>query len=284
MKVRKGFVSNSSSSSFVIAFPKEPESFEDVYEAMFGSKEGGISIYDNDGMSHTQIAQKVWDDIKTGFEKETKEEWEDTYVPATEQDIAKEFSHRYHYWSASSCVHIWQAQADEIGGQWSDPISKYYGSDKDTLIELRDHIVRMEKKEKDIREQQRIILENEFKVPKASYAYKGGNHYDGDKEPYTDEEVTAYDAYSHAEEEFKREHETYVKLGLELNDTWGAKYAKEDELRKKLGKADAHEFVSDNKDAFFAILSYSDNDGGWGCTMEHGKIFSRLPCVTISHH
>jgi len=35
MKIRNGFVSNSSSSSFVVAFPKEPKSVEDVKEMLF---------------------------------------------------------------------------------------------------------------------------------------------------------------------------------------------------------------------------------------------------------
>lgn len=37
MKTRRGFVSNSSSSSFVVAFPRRPKTVEDVMEMMFGS-------------------------------------------------------------------------------------------------------------------------------------------------------------------------------------------------------------------------------------------------------
>jgi hypothetical protein len=37
MKIRKGFVSNSSSSSFLLAFSKEIHSFEDVKEMLFGN-------------------------------------------------------------------------------------------------------------------------------------------------------------------------------------------------------------------------------------------------------
>lgn len=37
MKIRNGFVSNSSSSSFVVAFPKKPKSAKDVQEILFGT-------------------------------------------------------------------------------------------------------------------------------------------------------------------------------------------------------------------------------------------------------
>lgn len=39
MKIRNGFVSNSSSSSFVVAFPKIPKSVEEVQEILFGKEE-----------------------------------------------------------------------------------------------------------------------------------------------------------------------------------------------------------------------------------------------------
>lgn len=60
MKVRKGFVSNSSSSSFVVAFPRKPESVEDVKEMMFGKQEWHYdSIYERDVPTHP-IAEKVF--------------------------------------------------------------------------------------------------------------------------------------------------------------------------------------------------------------------------------
>jgi len=53
-------------------------------------------------------------------------------------------------------------------------------------------------------------------------------------------------------------------------------------LNKKIAKSDAKAFMDDNKGAFFAILSYADENGE--TTLEHGNIFRKLPHVTISHH
>ena len=64
MKIRSGFVSNSSSSSFVVIFPKIPKNQEDVKNMLF--KEGEktySSAYDDDCWPVDQVAQTVWDDI-----------------------------------------------------------------------------------------------------------------------------------------------------------------------------------------------------------------------------
>lgn len=39
MKIRNGFVSNSSSSSFIVSFDKKPSSAEELREILFGDKE-----------------------------------------------------------------------------------------------------------------------------------------------------------------------------------------------------------------------------------------------------
>jgi hypothetical protein len=42
--------------------------------------------------------------------------------------------------------------------------------------------------------------------------------------------------------------------------------------------------MQDNKDRFFVILSYSDNDGELDSVMEHGNIFQNLSHVVINKH
>ena len=79
MKIRNGFVSNSSSSSFVVLFPKEPKNATDVRDMLFSKGETFFSNpyqYDNNdivGWSADEVAETVWNDIceqeKNNFEK-----------------------------------------------------------------------------------------------------------------------------------------------------------------------------------------------------------------------
>ena len=278
MKIRNGFVSNSSSSSFVVAFPKKPKSYDDVYEMMFNSKEGGIQPYDHiDGMSHSQIAQRVWDDINSSM----KNEWDSKKVPAKKKDIIEEFSNRYYYSVPFRNVFWIGRQNDEFGGAWSYEINKYFGSDKKLMDELRDFLINLEKEEENINKRKHEIFRTEFNYKEVPYAYKGGMN-NKTKKPYTAKEIKAYNDYQDAVDKFRKEHKEYAELENKMRKVWDEKYKKEDSLRNKIAKIDAEAFIKDHKDAFIAILSYAD-DGG-DCTLEHGNIFKNLPNVKISHH
>ena len=64
MKTRNGFVSNSSSSSFVVGFKKIPQNIEDVHELMF-PEEIKVQLYEGyPEFSSSEIAKQVWNDIE----------------------------------------------------------------------------------------------------------------------------------------------------------------------------------------------------------------------------
>jgi hypothetical protein len=79
MKIRTGFVSNSSSSSFVVLFPKEPQNSTDVRNMLFKANDNFFQnpySYDDDtdeSWSIEVVAETVWNDIrnqqKNDFEK-----------------------------------------------------------------------------------------------------------------------------------------------------------------------------------------------------------------------
>lgn len=68
MKTRNGFVSNSSTSSFVIVFPDRPKSTEDVHRFLFNGVDGEIGLdYYNETMSFKDVSERVFKDaIKNG--------------------------------------------------------------------------------------------------------------------------------------------------------------------------------------------------------------------------
>jgi hypothetical protein len=68
MKIRNGFVSNSSSSSFLVVFDKLPEDALDVHRLLFGPEPSTVSVYDNAAKT-IDVAQQVWEDIKEQLDK-----------------------------------------------------------------------------------------------------------------------------------------------------------------------------------------------------------------------
>lgn len=65
MKIRNGFVSNSSSSSFVVAFSHKPESVEELKKMMFPDKSwtAAVKIY-GESLTVAEVVEIVWKDLE----------------------------------------------------------------------------------------------------------------------------------------------------------------------------------------------------------------------------
>ncbi len=278
MKIRNGFVSNSSSSSFVVAFPHKPKSAEDVHEMMFNGKEGKIQPYEFvEKLSYSQIAKRVWNDIKT----KSKDKWDTKKVPAKLNDIKEEFANRYYY-TIGNNVSWFGRKNDERGGAWSYTVGKYFGSDKNALNELRDFTIDIEQRRSAIEEKQHIIFKTEFDLKCPPYAHKGGK--DSNGKAYTKKQISDYENYHKAVDKFKTEHVEYAALQVELEKIWKEEYGdgKQGVLLDKIAGIDAKAFYEDHKKSFIVILSYADEKGE--STLEHGEIFKNVPHIQISHH
>lgn len=79
MKIRAGFVSNSSSSSFIVAFPRVPKSAEEVHEMMFPKGPEDICPY-GDSYSSQTVAEEVWSEVQKKKSRLAKREVTDQIV------------------------------------------------------------------------------------------------------------------------------------------------------------------------------------------------------------
>ena len=73
MKIRNGFVSNSSSSSFIVKFPKDLKSIKELQTILFGNRKTYSAPYGDESYPTLQLAKTIWEDIKdqkkNNFEK-----------------------------------------------------------------------------------------------------------------------------------------------------------------------------------------------------------------------
>lgn len=77
MKVRSGFVSNSSSSSFIVVFDSVPQSIEEMKLAVFGKEDGQ---YEN-----------MWGDASYSYDTIAKTLFEEMKGPLTSEEITRKF-------------------------------------------------------------------------------------------------------------------------------------------------------------------------------------------------
>jgi hypothetical protein len=75
MKIRTGFVSNSSSSNFIVAFSKKPESAEEVKGILFPDGNNRYGCY-GDFYSTEQVSETVWKDIQRQKPNDKNKIWD----------------------------------------------------------------------------------------------------------------------------------------------------------------------------------------------------------------
>ena len=81
MKIRQGFVSNSSSSSFLVGFKKKPKTRKELRDIMFGDFKGDIVVCDY-AMDINDIVRRVFSDLKE-------------QRPLTEKQFIEEFNYGF---------------------------------------------------------------------------------------------------------------------------------------------------------------------------------------------
>jgi translation initiation factor 2 beta subunit (eIF-2beta)/eIF-5 len=247
MKIRNGFVSNSSSSSFIVAFEKVPRTVESMVKMLYGpaAKENDIVEMYGYTMTKGHAAKQVLDDMKR---KEAK---------CDRETLIAEFSNRYDIPYSS-----YSSRFDQFPE--TDP-SNWLGLDYASLMEMWTKAVQSVNERERIEKEIRRYIENELGDCPRDY-----------KSP-------EYKKWHEDRENLRDTDETLMNLYKEEAATWG-NYEEDNKLRRKVAEADVDGFLKDNEGCKIRQFGYSDNDGDFFTLMEHSGVFRRLPHVEISNH
>lgn len=261
MKIRSGFVSNSSSSSFIVAFSKKPTTVNEVMTEMFPKDPDGVvpnpwpGLHDyNEGLSHSKIVDQVFNDLQTESKTLSK------------KDLLEELAGRYFvlndklYYEGQP----YYALNSKLAKEYVDCHNKYE-DDRRHFDKLEWELIR------------------KHVGPHAQYAYKGGTNYQT-KSPYTDAEIKIYETYAAAEKKFRETNKEYLALEKKQRLMSDQYYTHQRVLARKMARIDMDKFLQDNKGKFITRFTYSDNDGQFFSLMEHSGIFHNLNHIYVSHH
>lgn len=273
MKIRNGFVSNSSSSSFIVAFPKKPKSQADVLEMMFKDKNETVKPYDHE-LSAENVAAIVFADLQGKIKSSGR------LSKAFVEEAISLLAGRYYYHVMG--FGMWDGKNKKMlmDCHWSyDTDDPYCGTDKKLLKKIQDAYIDQEAQNKKHREKEEYVNQC---IPRVPYAYKSTNP--ADKKTSTDEEIAAYQAYSAKYDAFTKSDKKYIKMSEKLHREQFRSYEKIRRLQEQLARKDFKVFLKDIQGSFLATLSYSDNDSETGSTMEHGNIFRNMKNIYICQH
>jgi len=273
MKLRTGFVSNSSSSSFLVVFDKKPQSKKELRQMMFPDNKENDSIeYCDRQLPINDIVERVYKDINSN-KKATEKDIVDLYYSQLNFYIS-EYDHPYGsngipnnctdtqtVNKITSLQNNYELQLQQVHQQKEDI------NLNETLSQILCSVMYNNKQLKLV---QRILTDDTLKL--AILHRLNTDRYIAECSNFkiTNPKITFKDC------------SRYISLAKELTNISHDFYAIADKYRIKIAKNATQNFLKQHTGKFIAIFSYSDNSGE--SVLEHGEIFRNLTHTQFSQH
>lgn len=244
MKTRNGFVSNSSSSSFLVFFDKRPESIEELNRMMFGTENMDTLLeYYGNPVEQRAVVENVFSDLQS---------------QASPEEITKEFQSdgRYSHWD-------WGGHGKKFFDGEGEP---FFGSNPELVQELKEEYLKLNEV-RDIKNKLHVEITSEIERKI------------GERPAYSSSNYRTWQAQFSSEFNKHSKHSDYKDFEDVCHDLQIKIY----ELRGKACEEDAKACIEANKNKKIYRFEYSD-DTNLGSLMEHYGIFDRLEHMRFSHH
>lgn len=244
MKVRNGFVSNSSSSSFLVVFDKRPESIEELNKIMFNGEDmNNLLEYYGDSVEQRAVVEEVFRDL---------------HNEVSSDDIVREFQSngRYSHWH-------WGGHHSKFLDGEGEP---YFASNPELVNELKKEQLKLN----EVRDIKNSIHKEIFNSVEVKI---------GERPPYSSGDYKSWQTKFTTEFNKHPKSNDYRDYEDVCQDLQVRVY----ELQKKACEADAKAYIEANKNKRIYRFEYSD-DTNLGSLMEHYGIFDRLEHMRFSHH
>lgn len=219
MKIRNGFVSNSSSSSFIVAFPNKPKTIDEMANILFGKTDG---VFDNEGYDDVRYTyMEIAEEVLSNLKKESKKKLIDT------------LSYRLNY----SPYHGFYGNYE------------YFGTNKSDLVRLAALFQKENNEIEESREKLRVFL-NDL-VTEVKYASEGIGS--------TIAQINKYKEYLKKISTIENENDEYKKMSEERFKIFNKYREEILKMQLKISKKDLELFIKDNDGCFIGFFTFSDD-------------------------